>query len=390
MRLYKKRLSWIILSLFFFIYPVYAEEFNITGENVILYNLNDDRVLYNKNEKDKTQIASLTKIMTTLVALDNINNLNESVTITLKDFEGTNGYSKAGFKVGDIVTYEDLLYGVLLPSGADAVNAVVNSTCGYDSFVKKMNEKALEIGMNDTKFSNPIGKDDDENYSTASDVAKMLKYALKNDEFKKIFTTKKYTTTNGIILNSTLNSYSDFLKIGIIDGAKSGFTKKAGRCLASVTNLNGVNYLLVIINSSTDEAYSAVEDTINIYSYYDENYSYQTIISDDTFIKDVSVYLSKTKTYKITGSEDVKIYLKNGSDVTYVYDGIDNITYKTKKGTKLGIVKIYDGETLLAESSVYLEDNISYYPLEIVYGFIIVIIFIIIRIKRKKRRRRKK
>ena len=227
----RRKLNWFFLSLFFFIYPVYAEEFSITGENVILYNLNDNNILYSKNENEETQIASLTKIMTSLVALDAIDNLNEKITITSKDFEDTTGYSKAGFKVGDTITYEDLLYGILLPSGADAVNAIVNNTYGYDDFVKKMNEKGQEIGMDDSKFSNPIGKDDDENYSTASDVAKMLKYALKNDTFKKIFTTKKYTTTNGIVLNSTLNSYSDILKTSIIDGLKVVLLKKLADAL---------------------------------------------------------------------------------------------------------------------------------------------------------------
>ena len=386
----RRKLNWLFLSLFFFIYPVYAEGFTITGENVILYNLNDDKVLYSKNENDKTQIASLTKIMTSLVALDTIDNLNEKVTITLKDFNGTSGYSKAGFKVGDKVTYEDLIYGVLLPSGADAVNAIVNNTYGYKEFIKKMNEKAQEIGMNDTKFSNPIGKDDDENYSTASDVAKMLKYALENDEFKKIFTTRKYTTTNGVVLNSTLNSYSAFLKTNIIDGAKSGFTKEAGRCLASITTLHDVSYLLVVINSSTDEAYNAVKDTINIYTYYDENYSYQTIISDDTFIKEIPVHLSKTKTYKITGSEDVKVYLKNDADVTYVYEGIDKITYKTRKDTKLGTVKIYNGSNLIKESSLYLEEDICYYQIEIGVGILIVLILIIVLKKKRKKRRRRR
>lgn len=386
-----KKLNWFLLSLFFILCPVYAEEFAITGENVILYNLNDNNVLYSKNENEQTQIASLTKIMTSLVAIDAIDNLNEKVTITSKDFEGTTGYSKAGFKVGDAITYEDLLYGILLPSGADAVNAVVNNTYGYAEFVKKMNEKGQEIGMKNSKFSNPIGKDDDENYSTASDVAKMLKYALKNDAFKKIFTTKKYTTTNGIVLNSTLNSYSDFLKTSIIDGAKSGFTKEAGRCLASITNLHDVSYLLVVINSSTDEAYNAVKDTINIYSYYDENYSYQTIISDDTLIKEIPVHLSKTKTYKITGSENINMYLKNDTDVTYEYEGIDKITYKTKKDTKLGTVKIYDGSNLLSESSVYLEESISYYPLEIgAIVLVLLILIIVLKRKRRKRRRRRK
>ena len=387
-----KKVSIFLLSLFFFIYPVYAEAFSITSENVILYNMNDDNVLYSKNAEEIVEIASLTKIMTSIVTIENTDDLQKNVTITEKDFDGTTGYSKAGFKAKDKVTYEDLLYGILLPSGADAVNAAVNNTLGYEKFIAKMNETAKKIGMNNTKFSNPIGKDDKNNYSTASDIAKLLKYSLKNETFKKVFTTKSYKTTNGLNLKSTISNYDNILQTNKIDGAKSGFTKQAGRCLASITNLHDVNYLLVVINSSTEYPYNAVKDTINIYNYYDENYSYQSILNDNTFIKEIPIKLSNNKSYKITGSENISLYLKNNSKVNYIYEGVDKISYKTKKGEKLGTIKIYEGDKLLDTSIVYLEENIKYYPLElcliILITLIIVIIFLLKNKKRKRRRRK--
>ena len=261
-----KRVVFFLFSLFFFCFSVYAEEFDITGEYVSLYNMNEDMLIYSKNDTKKTSIASLTKMMTTLVAIENIDDLEKVIAIKERDFDGTVGYSKAGFSVGDKVTYLDLLYGIILPSGADAVNAIVNNTLGYNSFIKKMNETAKKIGMNDTSFANPIGKDDENNYSTSSDIAKLLKYALKNETFKKVFTTKSYKTSNGINLESTVNSYKSILNTSEILGAKSGFTKNAGRCLASITTLNGVDYLLVVINSSTSSPSNAVKDTITIYA----------------------------------------------------------------------------------------------------------------------------
>ena len=259
-----KKVILFLFSLFFFCYSVYADDFDITGEYVTLYNMNEDTLLYSKNDTKKTSIASLTKMMTTLVAIEEIDNLDKIVTIKEKDFEGIVGYSKAGFKVGDKVTYRDLLYGIILPSGADAVNAVVNNTLGYDKFIKKMNETAKKIGMNDTSYANPIGKDDENNYSTSNDLAKLLKYALKNKTFKTIFTTKNYKTSNGLNLESTVNRYENILNTNEIKGAKSGFTKDAGRCLASITTLNNVDYLLVVINSSTTSPYNAIKDTITI------------------------------------------------------------------------------------------------------------------------------
>lgn len=388
-----KKFSIFLLSLFFFIIPVYAEDFSITGENIILYNLNDDHVLYSKNADETVEIASLTKLMTALVTIENVSNLNKVVIITEKDFEGTNGYSKAGFKVGDKVAYIDLLYGIILPSGAEAVNAAVNNTLGYDDFIAKMNETAKKIGLNNTKFSNPIGKDDENNYSTASDVAKLLKYALKNKTFKKIFTTKTYETSTKMTLKSTVSSYDDILETNKITGAKSGFTKKAGRCLASITTLHDVNYLLVVIKSSTEYPYNAVKDSINIYKFYDENYSYQNVLNNETFIKEIPVRLSGNKFYKITGAENINIYLKNDTKINYVYEGVNEIGYKTKKNTKLGSIKIYEGENLLTTSDVYLENDIDYYPVEISLLSLIVIIILIIKLMKKKkvnRRKRKK
>lgn len=388
-----KKAVFFLFSLFFFCYSVYADDFDITGEYVTLYNMNEDTLLYSKNDTKKTSIASLTKMMTTLVAIEEIDNLDKIVTIKERDFEGTVGYSKAGFKVGDKVTYRDLLYGIILPSGADAVNAIVNNTLGYDKFIKKMNETAKKIGMNDTSYANPVGKDDENNYSTSNDLAKLLKYALKNKTFKTIFTTKNYKTSNGINLESTVNRYENILNTNEIKGAKSGFTKDAGRCLASITTLNNVDYLLVVINSSTTSPYNAVKDTITIYDYYNNNYGYKNIINDDTFIKEIPVDFSKEKTYKITGSEDIEKYLKNNTEVTYKYVGSDKVTFNTKKGSKLGVVKIYDGDVLLATSNVYLENNIEYYPIitYIMIGIAVIFVLLIVKkINKKKHRRRRR
>ena len=387
-----KKVVFFLFSLFFFCYSVYANDFDITGEYVTLYNMNEDTLLYSKNDTKKTSIASLTKMMTTLVAIEEIDNLDKIVTIKERDFEGTVGYSKAGFKVGDKVTYRDLLYGIILPSGADAVNAVVNNTLGYDKFIKKMNETAKKIGMNDTSYANPVGKDDENNYSTSNDLAKLLKYALKNETFKTVFTTKNYKTSNGLNLESTVNRYENILNTNEIKGAKSGFTKDAGRCLASITTLNNVDYLLVVINSSTTSPYNAVKDTITIYDYYNNNYGYKNIINDDTFIKEIPVDFSKEKTYKITGSEDIEKYLKNNTEVTYKYVGSDKVTFNTKKGSKLGVVKIYDGDVLLATSNVYLENNIEYYPIitYIMIGIAVVFILLIVKKKKKKKHRRRR
>ncbi len=388
----KKILTFLLLFLLAPLF-VFASEFDITGEYVVLYNLNDDEILYEQNSNEQTSIASITKIMTALVAMDNISDYDSIITITTADFEGTAGYSKAGFSVGDRVTYRDLLYGILLPSGADAVNAIVRNTLGYDNFIIAMNELAKKIGLENTSFSNPVGKDDVNNYSTASDVAKMLKYALENPLFKEIFTTKEYTTTNGINLESTLYPYQDILDIDKIAGSKSGFTRGAGRCLASITNLDGVNYLLVILNSSVDQNYSAVLDTITIYDYYNDNFSYQDILTEGQLITTIPVKWGKDKTYEITSPISVSKFLENSasSNLTYEYNGLEEIPQYTKKDTKLGTISVYNDGKLLYETTVTLTEDISYYHpvLWLISGFVILVVLILLLKKRKRRRKRK-
>lgn len=388
----KKILTFLLLFLLAPLF-VFASEFDITGEYVVLYNLNDDEILYEQNSNEQTSIASITKIMTALVAMDNISDYDSIITITTADFEGTAGYSKAGFSVGDRVTYRDLLYGILLPSGADAVNAIVRNTLGYDDFIIAMNELAKKIGLENTSFSNPVGKDDVNNYSTASDVAKMLKYALENPLFKEIFTTKEYTTTNGINLESTLYPYQDILDIDKIAGSKSGFTRGAGRCLASITTLDGVNYLLVILNSSVDQNYSAVLDTITIYDYYNDNFSYQDILTEGQLITTIPVKWGKDKTYEITSPISVSKFLENSasSNLTYEYNGLEEIPQYTKKDTKLGTISVYNDGKLLYETTVTLTEDISYYHpvLWLISGFVILVVLILLLKKRKRRRKRK-
>lgn len=388
-----KRICTIILIIISFSFVnVCAQDFEISAENVILYNLNDNTILYEKNSDEKVSIASITKIMTSIVALENIDDLNDYVTITLKDFNGTVGYSKAGFNVGDKVTYEDLLYGILLPSGAEAVNAIVNNTLGYDEFIKAMNDTAKKIGLENTSFENPIGKDNENNYSTAKDVAKMLKYALENTNFKKIFTTKEYTTTNDINLKSTLMPYKNILDISIIDGSKSGFTSNAGRCLASISTIDDVNYLLVVLKSSLSNAYNAVKDSITIYDYYSNNYSYQLVLESDKVITSLPIKYSKEKEYDITSNDDIKLYLKNDTvdNLTYEFDGVSEIKYNTKKDTYLGTIKIYNEQELLYESEVFLNKDITYYNFYLIGLIVFIVIVILLKLSSKKRKKRKK
>lgn len=268
-----KKLANIFLFIFFLfigIVNVNAEEFeNISSKNIILINLNDDKVIYEKDADEKVNIASLTKIMTALVAIENIDDFNKEVIIT-KKMIGSLAYdlSKVKFEIGEVVTYNDLLYGILLKSGADATDSVAISISGsVDNFVKLMNDKAKALGMNNTSFSNTIGIEGENHYSSARDISILLKYALNNEKFKEVFTTEHYISTNNKHDMYGPLKYLKESKMNYVLGAKTGYTSKAGLCLASIATYNDVNYLLVTIGADYENKKQHLDDSKEIYEY---------------------------------------------------------------------------------------------------------------------------
>ena len=397
----KKFRILILLFVMFYVPSVWALEFDITSDYVILYNLNDDKVLYELNSNDKAQIASLTKIMTTIVGIEKSTDLNKEVVIGSEVFVGISDYTKVGFHVGDKVTVKDLLYGVMLPSGADAVNALAIDISGsVDEFVKLMNQKALELNLKNTHFDNPIGMDGKDNYSSAQDIALLLKYCLKNDIFKEIFNTRSYKIESiNKTISSTLIGYSRSYGLDVTDinGAKSGFTDEAGLCLASTATINDVDYLLVTMHADIQNRSNAVRDSLKIYDYYSSNYGYQKVIKKEQKFKTIPIKWGKKDSYDIVSLEDISLYLSNDirrNRIQYVYEGVEELNYKYNKGDKLGTVKVVYDDSVLTTYDVYLNDNLEYYHpvlyLVIFVSIVIMILSIEAMIVKKKKKKRKK
>ena len=397
----KKKLKLIFLVFLLNINIVYAEEFNITSKSAILYNMNEEKILYQLKSDEKLQIASLTKIMTVITAIENNDDLEKKVEITKEMLKGIEEYTQVGFKVGDTPTIKDLLYGSMLPSGADAVNALAISTSGSISkFVDLMNEEASKLKLKNTHFDNPVGMDSDNNYSTTSDIAKLLIYSLKNKTFKEVFTAKEYKIEAiNKTVKTTLTSYSRSygLDISNITGAKSGFTDGAGLCLASTATIDNVDYLLITLGASTKIRSNAVKDSLEIYDYYSTNYSYQTVIEKNQKLKTLPIKWGKEKNYIITSNQDISLYLSNDirkNRIKYIYSGLEEINYKYKKGDKIGTVKIVYENNTLYQYDVYLEKNLEFYH-PVLYGIIIILTFLmlyslkhILKLRNYKRNRR--
>ena len=362
------------------------------SENAILYNLNDEKIIYEKNSKQQVKVASLTKIMTTIIALENIDNIKDYTIMPQEAYKDLDGYVLSGIKPNEKVTYEDILYGIMLPSGADCANAValkISNT--IDEFVDLMNKKAQELNMNNTHFSNPIGMDDD-NYSTVEDISKLLKYSLKNQEFYKIFTTKEYTTTNNIKMTSTIIEKSKPYNIDIsnILGSKTGFTDEAGNCLASIAKINNIKYLLVTTNASIKNSYHIL-DAANIYDYFSKNYSYKKILKYNQKIKTINIDDYINKEYEIKSDKDIYLYLKNDIDlnqITYEYEGIEKITKDIKQNEKIGTLNVKYNNEIIYKEDILLNKKITFYNIKTYILSLIatIIITITLIIKRKKRK----
>lgn len=396
----KNIITKIIFFLLLFVQIIYADEIDLKSEKYILYNLNDNEILFERDSHEETHVASLTKIMTTIVAIENIDNFDEKVTITydmLKDIEWD--VAVVGFDVGEKLTYDDLLYGTVLSSGADAVNALAISLAGSEeNFVKLMNDKVKELGLKNTHFANPIGLYDTKNYSSAYDISQILIYALKNEKFKEVFSTRIYQFSNGKTTKSTIEKYNEKSSndISYITGSKTGYIKAAGYCLATTATIDNVNYLLVTLNAY-NESGAHVTDTVKIYEYYSENYGYKTIVDKNDVVVKLDTICAKEKEIEIYSGIKIEDYLKNDfkkENVTYEYEGVDIVSYFTKKGTKLGNVKIKYNDVTLDEFELIYNQELSFGLFAFLWYYkvyiIILVLFLLLCFRMKKIKKRKK
>jgi len=356
---------------------------DIYSNNAILYNLNEDSVIYEKNSDDIVQIASLTKIVTAITVIENVSNLDDRVTIKYDMLTGLDGYAKIGLQVGDSLSYRELLYLLILNSVGDAAKALAISVGGsIDGFSVLMNDKVSKIGVNNTKFDNPVGMDSINNYSTVSDLAIILKYCLNNKIFKEIFDADEYYIKSlNVMAKKTVRQTGIKYNLDTtrITGAKTGFTYDAGNCLASTSSYDGIDYLLVTTNAPIDYPYHVV-DAINVYDYYENNYAYLTILSKDELLYKIPIINSDEEYYEVKADYNIIKYLKKDTDLSnieYRYSGISNITNNIKNGEYLGHIDIILDNNILDSYDVYLNKDIKYKNNNIL-DVILIVIFVII------------
>ena len=335
----------ILLLLFVMLSLIYTPRVNASTESATSYVLLDqdtNRVLLSKNKDKPMLIASITKIMTCIIALEN-KNISDLVVVddSIKESYGSGIY----ISVGEEITLKDLLYGLMLRSGNDAAIMISTYVSGsVDSFVDLMNQKAKEIGMKNTVFHNPSGLDNNTigNTSTAYDMALLTSYAMQNKTYREIVKTKKYTAKTNLKTYIWHNK-NKLLQYDYITGGKTGYTEKAKRTLVSTASKNNLNLVVVTIKDSDDW-----NTHKSLYEYAFDNYKSYNILNKKTFS------IPKDKYYD-------SLYIKN--DVSIILsinetkNVISHIKLEKKKhyknNEKVGTSYIYVGKKLVHKEDIY-------------------------------------
>lgn len=384
-----------------------SEDIGLTCDYAVAIDAKSGLVLYNKNMDERMYPASMTKVMTVILALELMDDMKKTTVITQSDIDTVweTGASSANFEVGETVTYEDLLYGAILPSGADATRALANNLCGsQEAFVDKMNELAQKLNLKDTHFVNTTGIHDENHYTTVHDMALIVQYAIQNEDFKNIYAQRYKTSSNGLhqwVNKSMYNAKRAKINVDDILGCKSGYTNEAKSCLSSLNRVND-NEIITIVGHSVNndvKTHAAVSDTLDIMNYVGQHYSLQSILTKGAKVRTLDVTLAKDEQkIAITNLNDVSAFLPNDfnkDDLEYKYS-FKKLEAPVKKGEKVGDLKVYYQDKLLYQeeyaTTKEIEKDTFSYILGVVKDFmfpcglaiILVIIYILI-LRMKKR-----
>ncbi len=335
----------------FWIVPLKAKaQLTSSAKAAVVMESSSKRLLFAKNENQKLPMASTTKIMTAITVLENCKNLDEKFEVSKKAIgvPGTSLY----LKEGDCYSTRDLLYALMLISGNDASVALAERVAGSTSeFVTLMNNLAQKIGATSTHFANPHGLDADGHYTTASDLALITFYALENETFREIVSTKNHKISNGNGQNRYLKNKNKLLfSLDGCIGVKTGFTDDAGRCLVSAIERDGLRLVCVVLNCGPmfPESGQLLNECSQTFEMCELCDLYEI---DDQ----IEVIDGRTETVAIgtKGKFCYPLTQKEKENLRFVYKYPKSITAPLDKGAEIGNVEIFLGNNLLFSEKIY-------------------------------------
>lgn len=412
-----KRYLILLLLLFSFSYA----NVNIYSNNAILIDGRTGKILYEKAANEKAYPASTTKILTALIALNQHLDFSELI-IPSHDaiFSIPSGSSIAYFSEDEELNFEQVMYGLMLPSGNDAANIIAERVSGStEEFAKLMNSTAKKLGAKNSNFVNANGLHDDNHYSTAYDLALIAKEAMLNKNFRKIVSTYHYsmpktnrteTEREFYNTNKLLNPNSEFYYKDAI-GIKTGFTSNAKNCLVAAAERDGIYLISVVLGGSLsyENGSEVYNDTTNLLNYGFSLYTPKTILAENSTVDEVLLKYAKKKTkVNVINEKPIIAQLEKNTNPTLeqAISYNDNFKLPLKKGTQIGTVSYYLDDTCVATSDLIAANDVEktniiiYYigilSKLIIYAFLsLIILCIVLRIfnelrKAIKRRRKAK
>ena len=338
-----KRLGCVVLCAVLCLYQMpTAHAVGTSASSAVLMEAESGRVLYEQNSHQRRLIASITKLMTALVAAESADSLQAEVTI-LPEWTGIEG-SSIYLRAGETVTLETLLYGLLLNSGNDAAMAVAGHCAGdVDTFVQRMNDRAAELGMEQTHFTNPNGLSEDGHYSTAYDMALLARACLENETVAKIAATKSIT-----LGTRTFTNHNKLLwRYEGCTGMKTGYTEKAGRTLVSSAQRDGRTLIAVTLCAPNDWA-----DHASLFDYGFSMFPHQVLCTAGKEFRRIPVQGGLVPFVSAVTAQDLYFPLAEGEQVRAKVTLSTFAEAPVEEGTVLGKLSFYQGDTLIGETDL--------------------------------------
>ncbi len=339
---------------------VLAEEPKVNAISAVIVDGDTGRILWGKNENKPMAMASTTKIMTALVALENCDITKET---TVSKNATLASPVKMHLSIGEKMTIEQLLYAMMLQSYNDSAVAVAEAVGGsVEKFCTMMNEKAKEIGCSDTVFETPNGLDKGNHHSTADDMSKIGVYALKNQNLMKIMNTRDYTFKSSKTTYSFVNKDRLLSEYEGAIGMKTGFTGKAGHCFVGAANRGDVTLVSVVLASGWGTAGKSRKwiDTKALLNYGFNNYKKYSIINGSEKMN-ISIDKAEKEIAELKYEDSVDLLLSENEKANLKIENElpQNITAPINYGDSVGVGKIYIGNTLLKTVKIISAENIE-------------------------------
>ncbi len=327
---------------------------DVSAGGVMLMDARTHKVLYAKTAHEKLPMASTTKIMTAILAIE-AGNLDALVTVPQEAYgvEGSSMY----LRLGEQISMRDLLYGLMLVSGNDAAVAIAVHVGGsVEGFAALMNAKAASLGAHNTHFVTPNGLPDPDHYTTAYDLALIACYAMQNETFREIVGTTYYQTTTGEIARTVKNKNKILWEYEGGNGVKTGYTMAAGKCLVFAAEREGMQLVGVVLNCP-----DMFPSAKRLLDYGFETYQQETLVTADERIARVRVTGGKKNTLEVASKNDIIILVKNGDSTTVrtVVNLAGPVEAPVEKGDVLGTLEVWEDGRVLAETELVAAETVE-------------------------------